>query len=144
MLMDILAGIICGLAMGAVSLGAGVFVLFSSRNLYERLGKRLPQGISPTLVMLAALFAIPPSWGIFGAIAGALYNTAIESNSGSGLGSSNLVFTMAILIIAALAMLPALALILFKRKKWGFMLLVTNFAFAGIFGWLLPLLANWR
>jgi hypothetical protein len=144
MLMDILAGIVCGLAMGTVSLGAGIFILFSSRDLYERLAKRMPQGISPTVVMLALLFAVPPTGGIFGAIAGALYNTAVESNSGSGLGSSNLVFTLAILIIAALAMLPASALILLKRRKWGFLLLVMNIAFAGIFGWLLPLLANWR
>src|SRR4030042_1620801 len=144
MLMDILAGIICGLAMGTISLGAGVFILFSSRDLYERLGRRLPQGISPTLVMFAALFAVPPLWGMFGAVAGALYNIATESAPGSGLGSSNSVFTLAILILTAVAMLPALAFLLLKRRKWGFMLLVTNLAFAGIFGWLLPLLATWR
>lgn len=144
MLQDILGGIVCGLVMGTVSLGAGIFILFSSRDLYERLARRLPAGISPTLVMLAALFAVPPTWGIFGAIAGALYNAAVESNSGSGLGSSNLVFTLAILIIAGLAMLSALVLILIKRKKWGSLLLVMNIAFAGIFGWLLPLLADWR
>jgi len=144
MLMDILAGLVCGLAMGTVSLVAGIFILFSSHDIYERLGRRLPQGISPTVIMLALLFAVPPTWGVFGAIAGALYNTAMESNSGSGLGSSNLVFTMAILIISALAMLPALALLLLKRRKWGFLLLVMNLVFAGIFGWLLPLLANWR
>jgi hypothetical protein len=144
MLMDILAGIVCGLAMGTVILGAGIFILFSSRNLYERLGRRLPQGISPTLVMLAALFAVPPTGGMFGAIAGALYNIATESAPGSGLGSPNLIFTMAILIVAALAMLPALILLLIKRRKWGYLLIVMNLAFAGIFGWLLPILANWR
>lgn len=142
--MDILAGTVCGLAMGTVSLGTGIFILFSSRDLYERLGKRLPQGISPTVIMLAALFAIPPAWGMFGALAGALHNIATESASGSGLGSSNSVFTLAILILAALAMLPALALLLLKRKKWSLLLIMTNLAFAGIFGWLLPLLANWR
>jgi hypothetical protein len=40
-------------------------------------------------------------------------------------------------------MLPALLLIAL-RKKWGLLLIVTNSAFAGIFGWILPLLANWR
>lgn len=141
---DILAGIVCGLVMGTVSLGAVIFILFSSRDLYERLARRLPAGISPTLVMLAALFAVPPAWGMFGVVAGALYNTAVESAPDSGLGSSNQVFTVAILIFAALAMLPALILLLLKRRKWGYLLIVTNLFFAAIFGWLLPLLANWR
>ena len=142
--MDILAGFVCGLAMGTVSLGTGILILFTGRDLYERLGRRLPQGISPTIIMLAALFAVPPLWGVFGAIAGALYNIATESAPGSGLGSSNSVFTLAILILAALAMLPSLLFMLLKRKKWGFLLLLMSLAFAGIFGWLLPLLANWR
>jgi hypothetical protein len=94
--------------------------------------------------MLALLFAVPPMWGMFGAIVGALYNIATESAPGSGLGSSNSVFTLAILILAAVAMLPALALLFLKHRKGGFLLIVTNLAFAGIFGWLLPLLANWR
>lgn len=118
--------------------------MFSGRDIYERLGKRLPQGMSPTVIMLAALFAVPPLWGIFGGIAGLLYNIAIESAPGSGLGSSNSAFTLAVLILAAISMLPALAFLLLKRKKWGLLLIVTNLAFAGIFGWLLPLLANWR
>jgi len=41
-------------------------------------------------------------------------------------------------------MLPAMALLLLKRRKWGALLIVMNIAFAAIFGWLLPLLANWR
>jgi len=142
--MDILAGLVCGLAMGTVSLGAGILILFTGRDLYERLSRRLPQGISPTIIMLATLFAVPPLWGVFGAIAGLLYNIATESAPGSGLGSYNSVFTLAILILAALAMLPAMALLLLKRRKWGALLIVMNIAFAAIFGWLLPLLANWR
>jgi hypothetical protein len=144
MLQDILSGIVCGLVMGTVLLGAGIFILYSSRDFYERLGRILPAGISPAMIMLAALFAVPPVWGMFGAVAGALYNTAVESAPGSGLGSSNLAFTVAILIFAALAMLPALILLLLKRRKWGYLLIVMNLAFAIIFGWLLPLLANWR
>lgn len=143
MLMDILAGLICGLLMGSVSLGAVILIFFSNRDLYDRIAKRLPQGIPPTLVMLAVVIALPPAWGIFGAIAGALYNVAIDSAPGSGLGSSNQIFTLAILCLTGLLMLPALFLAI-KRKKLGWLLFVINLAFAGIFGWLLPLLANWR
>jgi hypothetical protein len=143
MLMDILGGIVCGLFMGTVTLGALIFVLYSSRDIYDKLAKRLPPGISPTLVFLSLLFILPAAWSVFGGIAGALYNFAIDSSPGEGLGSSNQTFTLAIIIFAAIVMLPALLLIVL-RKKWGLLLIVTNSAFAGIFGWILPLLANWR
>jgi hypothetical protein len=143
MLMDILAGLVCGLFMGTVFLGALILLFLSNRDIYDRLAKRLPQGIPPTLVMLAVLISLPPAWGIFGAIAGALYNLAIDSAPGSGLGSSNQTFTLAILCLTGLLMLPALFLII-RRKKLSWLLFVINLVFAGIFGWLLPLLANWR
>lgn len=143
MLNDILAGIICGLFLSTVSLGALILLFFSNRDLYDRLSKRLPQGISPTLAMLSVMIALPLAWGIFGAIAGALYNVAIDSASGSGLGSSNQIFTLAIICIAVLLMLPALFFVL-RRKNWAFMLLAIGIAFAGVFGWLLPMLGHWR
>jgi len=143
MLMDTVAGLVCGLIMGSVSLGALILVFLSNRDLYDRLARRLPQGIPPTLIMLAVLITLPPAWGIFGVIAGALYNVAIDSAPGSGLGSSNQTFTLAILCLTGLLMLPALFLAI-KRKKLGWLLFVINLVFAGIFGWLLPLLANWR
>jgi LPXTG-motif cell wall-anchored protein len=141
--MDILAGLICGLLMGTVSLGALILVFLSNRDLYDRLAKQLRQGIPPTLVMLSLVVGLPPAWAIFGAIAGALYNMAADASQGAGLGSSNSIFTLAILCLTVLLMLPALFLII-KRKKLGWLLFVINLAFAGIFGWLLPLLANWR
>jgi hypothetical protein len=42
-----------------------------------------------------------------------------------------------------LLMLPALFLII-RRKKLGWLFFTINLIFAGIFGWLLPLLAHWR
>ena len=143
MLMDILAGLICGLFMGAVSLAALVYIFFTNRDLYDRLAKRLPTGIPPTLVMLSLVIGMPPAWGIFGAIAGALYNFAADASPNAGLGSSSSVFTLAILCLTVLLMLPALFLIV-RRKKLGWLFFTVNLIFAGIFGWLLPLLAHWR
>jgi LPXTG-motif cell wall-anchored protein len=61
----------------------------------------------------------------------------------SGLGSSNSIFTVAILCLTVLLMLPALFLII-RRKKLGWLFFTINLMFAGIFGWLLPLLTHWR
>ena len=143
MLMDVVAGIICGLLMGSVSLGALIYIFLTNRDLYDRLAKRLPAGIPPTLVMLSLVVGVPPAWAIFGAIAGALYHMAADASPGAGLGSSNSIFTVAILCLTALLMLPALFLII-KRKKLGWLFFTINLMFAGIFGWLLPLLAHWR
>jgi len=143
MLRDILAGLICGLLMGSVSLGALIYIFFTNRDLYDRLTKRLPQGVPPTLVMLSLVVGLPPAWCIFGAIAGALYHWAIDASPGAGLGSSSSVFTLAILCITVLLTLPAMFLII-RRKKSGWLFFTANLIFAGIFGWLLPLLGHWR
>ena len=143
MLMDVLSGLICGLLMGSVFLGALIYIFLTNRDLYDRLAKRLPQGIPPTLVMLSLVVGVPPAWAIFGAIAGALYHMAVDASPGAGLGSSNSIFTLAILCLTVLLMLPALFLII-RRKKLGWLFFTINLMFAGIFGWLLPLLAHWR
>jgi LPXTG-motif cell wall-anchored protein len=140
MLMDIFAGVVCGLAMGTVCLGVGIYILISNRDMYDRLSKFLPQGISPSVVMLGLVIGVPPVWVLLGAIAGLAYRLVDDSFPNAGLGSSNFVFTVAILCLAALATL----ILLLIRKRLVWLGLLINIAFAGIFGWLLPLLANWR
>jgi len=143
MLMDVVAGLICGLLMGSISLAALIYIFLTNRDLYDRLAKRLPAGIPPTLVMLSLVVGAPPAWCMFGAIAGALYHMAVGSSPGAGLGSSSSVFTLAIICLTVLLMLPALFLII-RRKKLGWLFFTANLIFAGIFGWILPLLAHWR
>jgi hypothetical protein len=143
MLMDIVAGLICGLLMSSVFLGALIYIFLTNRDLYDRLAKRLPQGIPPTLVLLSLVVGLPPAWAIFGIIAGALYHLAVDASPGAGLGSSSSIFTLAIICLTVLLMLPALFLII-RRKKLGWLFFTINLMFAGIFGWLLPLLAHWR
>jgi hypothetical protein len=143
MLRDVLAGLISGLLMGSVYLAALIYIFFTNRDLYDRLAKRLPQGISPVLIMLSLVVGLPPAWCVVGVIAGALYNVAVNALPGSGLGSSNYIFTVAIIGLTALLMLPALFLII-KRNNWGWLFFATNLIFLGIFGWVLPLLGNLR
>ena len=143
MLRDVMAGLICGLIMGSVSLGALIYIFLTNRDLYDRLAKRLPQGIPPTLVMLSLVVGLPPAWCIFGVIAGALYNLAVDASPGAGLGSSSSIFTIAIICLTVLLMIPALFLII-RRTKLGWLFFITNLIFMGLFGWLLPLIGHWR
>jgi hypothetical protein len=143
MLRDILAGIICGLLMGSVYLGVLIYIFFTNRDIYDRLAKRLPEGVPPVLIMLSLVVGVPPAWALVGLIAGVLYNLAVSAFPGSGLGSSNSIFTIAIIGLTALFMLPAVLLII-KHKKWGWPFFAMNLLFVGIFGWILPLLADWH
>ena len=143
MFRDILAGLVCGLIMGSFALGALIYIFFTNRDIYCRLARRLPAGIPPTLIMLSLVVGLPPAWCIFGIIAGALYHLAVDTSPGAGLGSSNFIFTLAIIILTVLMMLPALFLII-RGKKLGWLFFTLNLSFAGIFGWLLPLLGHWR
>ena len=141
MLEDILAGIISGLIMGTFFLSAGVYILMTNPDIYDRLAKRFHENMSPTLVMLSMVITIPPVCGLIGGLAGLLYNAIKESRPAGGLGSPNLTFTLIVLSIFALV---TVGLVFARRHKlWrlGFLL---NLIFAAIFGWLLPALANWR
>ena len=138
--MDILAGVVCGLAMGTICLGVGIYILMSNRDMYDRLSKFLPQGFSPTVVMLGLVIGVPPVGVLLGVIAGLASRLVDDSFPNAGLGSPNFVFTVAILCLAALATL----ILLLIRKRLVWLGLLINIAFAVIFGWLLPLLANWR
>lgn len=126
--------------MGTVFLGVGVYIIISHRDLYDRLGKTLPQALPPSAVMLLFVFSVPPLCGITGAFGGLLYHLAEDSSPDGGIGSSNLIFTSSVLGIAALAFI-LIALIRKAALKYCLPVII---AFAVIFGWILPLLGNWR
>ena len=90
--------------------------------------------------MLFLVIAVPPAWALLGAIAGLFYRLADESSPNARLGSSNSAFTVGILCLAALVTL----ILLLTRKRLVWLSLAMTVAFAGIFGWILPLLASWR
>ncbi|MFC2059375.1 hypothetical protein ACFLTS_07070 [Chloroflexota bacterium] len=136
---EILAGLVCGLIMGLVFLGAGIAIIFFKPDLPQRIAERLPPNISPHLIMLFYVIATPPLSGLLGALAGLIYRVFSDSFPGTGMGSPNFIYTLAVLLFAIVT-LSVFALI---RRKSLLLPLVICIAFAGIFGWILPLLAKW-
>jgi len=141
MLNDILAGVVAGLIFSTVLLGDGVFILLTNRDMHDRLSKALKPPLTPLTVMLGTAFGIPPVSVIIGAVGGIVYNVISEAYPGGGLGSPNLVFTAIALGIAGIL---ALIVLLVRNKLITIPGLITCVAFAGIFGWILPLIADWR
>ncbi len=141
MLQDILAGVICGLVLSTVILADSVFLLKVRQDVHEYLTRVLKPPFTPLTIMLGVVFGAPPLFGLLGAAGGLIYNIINDSSSDGGLGSPNLIFTLAVLSIAAILSL----IILITRSKLIIIPgIITSIAFAGIFGWILPLLANWR
>ena len=141
MLQDILSGVVCGLVFSTVVLADGVFLLKIRQDVHSYLSKVLQPPLTPMIVMLAVVFGVPPAFGLLGAISGLIYNVIDDASPDGGLGSPNFVFTLAVLCIAAVISLIFLA----SRKKLIIIPgLLTSIAFAGVFGWILPFLADWR
>ena len=131
---EMIAGAASGLLVASVFVFAFVVIMFALVRDpppgFQQLARRLPPG---TLVLGGVLMAYP-SWAVIGAVAGLLYRISEEQAAGSGLGSPNLVFTLAV-VIGTIAMALPIGILL-KRFLPG-VLAVTASAI-GFFGWFLP------
>ncbi len=130
----VLAGMSSGVIMALVFVSVGAITLFS-------IAKDPPPGFRPVLeripsgtIMIAGAIAAYPMGGFVGVIMGLLYYISTEAAPGGGLGSPNMVFTIAVIAVSAMMVAPLL--ILLRRAFVG--LLVLTFAFIGIFGWFMP------
>ncbi len=134
----VLAGAIAGMVMGVLSL-APVTILVSNLVIGSpSLRRRLQEGVSLTLLTLAATAAITVAWAILGVILGLAYFWVSRYVPGPGLLSPNAFFTVVVLL-AALAFPLAVSAV---TRRWAWPGVALGALFAGVFGWLLPYLAE--
>lgn len=115
-----------------------VLVLYSLMKAPTPTFERFSQKIEPARIALAVVFFGYPVWGMAGVMLGLLCKISSEKIPGSGLGSPNLVFTLAVIIgTVVLSMVPFLQ---FQQAKKG--ILIIAIAFVGVFGWFLPFFAT--
>ena len=136
----VLAGVAAGLIMSTVFIGvAPIMLVVLAKDpppfLRSILARAPPIFITMTLAVLAY-----PTWTLFGAVVGLIYRAVDSDGAASGLGSPNLGFTVGFLVVSILAAIP-LALLM-RRVAIGFATLAL--AFAGSYGWLLPILSSAR
>ncbi len=137
--MALLIGTACGFFMGSLFTMLWAINITkpgrSPSSLFSYLD-RVP-GTIPAAALLPLV--IMGAWGFLGGMIGALYIGAEALAPGSGLGSENMVFAIAISAFT----LNALVLGAFWVRKWfwrdGYLL---GLAFAGMFGWLMPILLS--
>lgn len=133
----LLAGLIAGAAVALASTAITLVALARGRW-----WARLPQHqrVPLPLPLLGVVFVngLMLAWTLLGLVLGAGYLRAAERAPGAGLGSPNVRFTL----LVAGAILAALALAGFVRRRVTWPLWSTALAALAAFGWLLPLLAG--
>ena len=133
-----IAGAAAGLIYMLVFVAVAPVVVFSlARDSDSRAGAFVRR-VNPTTLMLGLVVAAYPVWTLFGGMLGLLYLLSSQVVPGSGLGSGNLVYTLALALVTLLVAVPAVVLL--RRVALG--VVVIAVAFVGIYGWLLPFLVN--
>ena len=133
-----IAGAAAGLIYMLVFVAVGPVVVFSLARDGESRAATFVRRVNPTTLMLGLVVAAYPVWTLFGGMLGLLYLLSSQVAPGSGLGSGNLAYTLALALLALLVAVPAAVLL--RRVAWG--VVVIAVAFVGIYGWLLPFLVN--
>ncbi len=126
-----------GLLMASVFIAVGELMLFFIvKNRPPEL-QFLLGTMSPSVLAMGIVAVSYPVWGAVGAVNGVLYQISLNEAPGGGIGSPNLVYTLAIVIVSLLMAAPFF--ILFRSLlPWVVGLTVV---FIGLFGWFLPYFA---
>ena len=133
-----IAGATIGLLMASVVVGVGPIMLFALARDPSPFLRSMLEKVSPMALIMALVVLAYPTWGVVGAALGLLYRASTVEAPGGGLGSPNLVYTLAIVAVALVMALPIAFLL--RRVVVGVAALTLTFA--GLFGWLLPFFAR--
>ncbi len=133
---SLLAGLIAGAAMGMASTALVASIVAGSARFARSLHEQHPDQPLP-LLAIAVTLGTQAAWGAIGLGLGAIY-WAIRDDAQAGAGSPAWGFSLTIALLAGLALLFALAARLPAARRLALLAIL----FAGLFGWLLPNLAE--
>ena len=134
----VIAGATTGLLMASIVIGVGPIMIFSLARDPSPLMRAMLKRVSPMPLMMTLVVLAYPTLGVIGAALGLVYKASTVEAPGGGLGSPNLVYTMAIVVVAVVMALP----IAFLLRRVAVGIAALTLAFAGLFGWLLPFFAR--
>ena len=123
--------------MGTVSTLAFIFLLTRIRDtgLIERW---VPRDVPGAVLAVPLFSAAAIGWSFLGLLLGSLYEVGGFADKPGFAGAPSVLF---LLVVVALAWLPLAPLIIFARRYW-WLWGGQSAAFIGLFGWLMPLLAD--
>jgi hypothetical protein len=133
-----IAGAFSGLFMAAITVVAGPIMLFRMAKNHSPSFLALQARIPPIYMTMGIVATAYPGWAIIGVTTGILYSISAQEWPGSGLGSSNLVYTVA--VTAILVIMAAPFAVLLKKNRRA--IAAATLLMVVVFGWLLPFLAR--
>ena len=138
MLVDFIAGAAAGLVLMLVFVAVAPVMVFSlARDSDSRVGDFVRR-VNPMTLMLGLVVLAYPTWTLLGGMLGLLYRLSVQQGPGAGLGSGNLVYTLALAFTTLLVAVPAAVVL--RRVAFGVAGIAV--AFMGVYGWLLPFLVQ--
>ena len=130
----LVAGAASGLLMASIFVCGGVLTLFPLVRDPSPQFRAIMRNTPPGTMVIGLTVLAYPVWGIIGVVMGVLYSISVEQVPGRGLGSPNLVFTVAVVVVGV--MMAAPFAVLLRRVVAG--VVGITLAFIGVFGWFLP------
>ena len=131
---ELIAGMTLGMLMASVFICTVALMLFFIMKSGSPFAGRMIENRSPMVLGLGAVAVAYPAWAAIGGLCGVLYRISMEQAPGGGLGSPNLVYTLAVAV--SVLMLAAPLAVLLRRALAG--VAVITLAAVGVFGWFLP------
>jgi hypothetical protein len=133
----LIAGWVAGYAMAMASTLALTFLAIRSRE-SRALKRWVDSEVSTALLAVPIFLGAMLGWTMAGLILGAVYEVGDLGSRADFLGSPSGPFLLG---VVALAWLPLPPLLIFWRRYWWLWCGMSG-AFMGLFGWLMPLLAE--
>jgi len=136
---EVFAGFICGYVLALVSAPLAAILMVRARPRPPLLARAVPEQ-TPVVALTVVLFWFAfLLWTALGMILGLVLMGFEDRAPEGGLGSPSLAFTLFIIFWSAVAFTPLAVLLRPARRH----VIVAAVVFLGVFGWLMPYLAQW-
>ena len=114
---EVIAGAFSGLLMASVTVALGPIMLFYLAKEPSPFFRALLRKIPPIYMTMGLVVLAYPTWTVMGAVGGVLYRISATEAPGGGLGSPNLLFSLA-RRVAGSTIAPPAALLLRLFPSW--------------------------
>ena len=132
------AGFVVGYAFSLLFTGVTAMMVIDARSRVPFLSRAIAPNISAVQLAVPISLMAFVAWTLVGLLLGLTYRAARLNLAGGGLGSPNWPFTVGVLV----AMVAFLAVVYYAWRRLRWPVLLTAAAFAGMFGWGMPHLAE--
>ena len=132
------AGFVVGYAFSLLFTGVTAMIVIDARSRVPFLSRAIAPNISAVQLAVPISLMAFVAWTLAGLLLGLTYRAARLNLSGGGLGSPNWPFTLAVLVATAIF----LAVVYYAWRRLSWPVLLGAAAFAAMFGWGMPHLAE--